>query len=176
MAKSWTVFCVQQLSKPIASLPSDVSSLLGIRRGEPKKARGHPSRQIGFIDQGEQLLRVIGLRQSPDIFVQVMTTSRGVAVATVAPQLSFQIPQAVLRHLGYAPRPARDELLLTWTMPTGEYRRYKEAAKRGKSLPEEHHIHLSRGEFVDLHRSKWRVSESLLDGHEVDAVSVVETK
>lgn len=172
----WTVFCVQQLSKPIASLPPDVSSLLGIRRDEPKRARGHPSRQIGFIDQGGQLLRVIGLRQSPELFARVMTTGRGVAVATVAPQLSFQIPQAVLQHLGYAPRPARGDLLLTWTMPTVEFRRYKEAAKRGKSPPGEHHIFLGRGEFVDLHRSKSRASENLLDGHEVETAPVTETQ
>ena len=176
MPKSWTVYCVQQLSKPIASLPPDVSLLLEIRRGEPKKARGHPSRQVGFIDQGEQVLRVIGLRQSPDLFAQVMTTTRGVAVATIAPQLSFQIPQAVLQHLGYAPRPARDELLLAWTMPTGEYVRYKEATRRGKTLAEEPHVFLSRAEFVDVHRSKSQASASLLEGPEVDAVPVVGAK
>ena len=176
MAKSWTVFCVQQLSKPIASLPPDVSSLLGIRRGEPKTARGHPSRQVGFIDHGEQVLRVIGLRQSPSLFAQVMTTRRGVAVATVAPQLSFQIPQAVLQYLGYSPRPARNELLLAWTIPTVEYTRYKEATKLGKTLTEEPHIYLGRAEFSDLHRSKSPVSGSLLKGHQVEALSVTGAK
>ena len=176
MTKSWTVFCVQQLSKPIASLPPDVSSLLGIRRGEPKIARGHPSRQVGFIDHGEQVLRVIGLRQSPGLFAQVMTTSRGVAVATVAPQLSFQIPQAVLQHLGYSPRPARDDLLLAWAIPTVEYTRYKKAAKRGKTLTEEPHIYLSRAEFLDLHRSKSPATESLLIGRQLEGSLVASAK
>lgn len=171
MSRSWTVFCVQQLSKPIASLPPDVSALLRIHKGEPKQARGHPSRQVGFLDQGEQVLRVISLRQSPTLFAQVMTTNRGVAVATVAPQLSFQIPQAVLQHLGYAPRPARGNLLLAWTMPTADYDRYKEAVRLDKTLGEEPHIYLSRAEFVDLHRSKSRVSDSLLENAKVEPVA-----
>lgn len=172
MSKNWTVFCVQRLAKPIASLPPDVSALLNIRKGEPKTARGHPSRQVGFIDHGTQVLRVVSLRQSPGLFAEVMTTRRGVAVATVAPQLSFQIPQAVLQHLGYSPRPARDELLLAWTMPTVEYTRYKEAAKCGKRLTEEPHVYLSRSEFVDLHRSKLQVSEGLLTANQVEPVTV----
>lgn len=171
MGRSWTVFCVQQLTKPIASLPPDVSALLDIRKGEPKKARGHPSRQLGFLDHGEQVLRVIGLRQSPELFAEVMTTSHGVAVATVAPQLSFQVPQAVLQYLGYAPRPARNEILLAWTMPTPEFHRYREAAKQGRAMAGVAHIYLSRAEFIDLHRSKSRVPEGVMDSDPVEAIA-----
>lgn len=185
MARKWTVFCVQSLAKPIASLPPDLATLFNIPKGPPlshtpgrrpgARRALSPLRQIAFLDSGKQVLRVFSLGQSPELYADKIATAR-MAIATVSSLGTFQIPQAVLEHLGYPLHPARYEILMAWTMPTTEWLRYREAMKQGRSRVGEVHIYLSRAEFIDIHRSRLRATDNVLDGDPVEAVAAGGTR
>ena len=125
-----------------AQLPTEVAELIEYRPNEVRDLRS-PGRGIAFLARGPGLVRVVASYAAREILAVETVRNRYIAPARLSDKLLFNIPGAVVRHLGLqvAPRgpngtKATDDTLL-WFLPAPEYYEYRaqERSARGWNGP-----------------------------------------
>lgn len=137
-----------------AQLPAEVATLIQF---DPKAVRElrSPSRGLSFLARGPGIVRVVGSYASREIVPVETVRNRFIAPARVSERLLFNLPAAVVRHLGLrtelrppAGAKATDDGLI-WFVPAPEYYEFRalERSPRGWGGPSPGgfaHVYLAR--------------------------------
>ena len=133
----WLILKAMHPTSSTINLPGEVADLIGIpteRLAGMEKA----SRVISFLNRGEGCLRVIFNLASGDLYIKELGQQHVVGFSSVAPNLSFNLPDAVERHLGLTthrldrPGLTGTDESLAWLAPAEEVLAYRKALREGR--------------------------------------------
>jgi hypothetical protein len=133
----WIVVKAMHPTSSTTQIPAELAELLGI---PPEKLAtfDKPSRVISFLNRGEGLLRVIANVASGDLYIKELSQHHVVGMGSVAPNLSFNLPDSVERFLKLTTYPLERPGLtgtddsLAWLSPAEEILAYRKAVREGR--------------------------------------------
>lgn len=157
-------------------LPQEVAELIEYRPDEVRGLR-EPARGIAFLARGPGTVRVVAAFRAREVLAVETVHDRFIAPARLSEKLVFNLPGAVLRHLGLQVQPrgpngtrATDDGVI-WFLPAPEYYEYRaqERSRTGWNGPSPGgfaHVYLAKsvvplaGDLSDLEdrieREEWR--------------------
>jgi hypothetical protein len=133
----WIVVKAMHPTSSTTQIPAELAELLGI---PPEKLAtfDKPSRVISFLNRGEGVLRVIANVASGDLYIKELSQHHVVGMGSVAPNLSFNLPDSVERFLKLTTYPLERPGLtgtddsLAWLSPAEEILAYRRALREGR--------------------------------------------
>jgi hypothetical protein len=118
-------------------LPTEVAELIGYDAKEVRSLPA-PARGIAFLARGPSVLRVVPTFRASELLPLETLHNRYLAAAHLSEKLIFNLPEAVVAHLGLkvqarGPREAKftDDGLI-WFLPAPEYYEYRARLRAGR--------------------------------------------
>lgn len=133
----WLIVKAVHPTSSTTQIPAEVADLLGIPQ-EKLATLDKPSRVISFLNRGDGVLRVIANVASGDLYIKELSQHHVVGMGSVAPNLSFNLPDAVERFLRLTTYPLERPGLtgtddsLAWLAPAEEILAYRKAIREGR--------------------------------------------